>query len=64
MATIRVVRGEQSYRLWDYLRANNVEFTSYRIYSIEPAAYQEEFLAFDIADEKMAVESVLRFAHP
>lgn len=61
MATIRVVRGEQSYRLWDYLRANGVAFTSYRIYGQEPQTYAEEFLAFDIDDEAVAVECALRF---
>ena len=60
MATIRIERGEKSYRVWSDLTRRGVDFVSYRLYSLDPGEDQGR-LAFDIDDERVAVELVLRY---
>ena len=60
MATITILRGLKSYTVWNYLRDNGIEFMSYRLYSTEPGV-DLGLLAFDIADERVAVELALRY---
>ena len=62
MATIKIERGEKSYSCWQFLQRNSSPFVSYRLYGTEPPEYYKEWLAFDIDDERIAVELALRFA--
>ena len=62
MTLIRIIRGEQSYQCWCWLQQRGAPFRSYRWYPVEPS--DREWMVFEIADQQVAVESVLRFAHP
>jgi hypothetical protein len=62
MTTIRIPRGEQSYQCWCSLQRAGHQFRSYRWYPVDESDL--EWMAFEIQDQQVAVESVLRFAHP